>query len=123
MLQENPVISLLGLSSHSIDIYEKMPPVFYNSYIPSQYGHNIKSPRDIGWHMMNFNFYPGEYQPSGYINTSMGREIYLEYESAIDPNTQLPYIRSANPVDLIVIADCINFLLAKDNAAVLRFST
>lgn len=123
MLQETPVISSLGLRMNDIVLYDMMPPAFYNSYIPSQYGHNIKAPRDIGWHMMNFNFYPGDYQPSGYINTSLGRELYLQYESAIDSNTQLPYIRSNNPVDLIVIADCINFLLAKDNSAILRFST
>jgi len=123
VLKENPVISALGLKMHDISLYDMMPPQFYNSYIPSQYGHNIKAPRDIGWHMLNFNFYPGEYQPSGYINTSLGRELYLEYESAIDPVLKLPYIRNGNPVDLIVIADCINFLLAKDNNAVLRFST
>lgn len=123
MLQEDPVIAKLGIRMHGIDLYDMMPPAFYNSYIPSQYGANVKAPRDIGWNMINFNFYPGEYQPSGYVNASLGRELYLRYESAVDPVSQLPYIRPSNPVDLIVVADCINFLLARDNSAVLRFST
>lgn len=123
MLQEDSVISSLGLRMFGEKLYDDLPPAFYNSYIPSQYGSNIKAPRDIGWHMMNFNFYPGDFQPSGYINTSVGRELYLHFESAIDPALQLPYIRPDNPVDLIVVADCINFLLVKDNNAILRFST
>ena len=120
---EVPIVESLGLRIHDIDIYKPMPPSFYNSYIPYQYGYNIKTPRDIGWMMMNFNIYPGEQQPSGHINTSLGREFYLNYVSAIDPNTSLPYVRKTNPVDLIIVADCINFLMIQDNSAILNFST
>lgn len=120
---ETPVVSTIGLQSHGIVIYPPLPPEFYNSYIPTQYGAHLKTPRDMGWFMMNFNFHPGEFQPSGYLNTSVGRELYLDYTSAIDPDTSLPYIRSGNAIDLIVVADCINFLLTKNNAATLRFTT
>ena len=120
---EAQVVETLGLRLHDITIYEDLPPVFYNSYIPTQYGQAIKAPRDLGWNMMNFNFQPGEYQPSGYINISQGREFYLRYKSAIDPVSGLYYIREGNNIELLVVADCINFLLVKDNAAVLRFST
>ncbi len=120
---ETPVVETLGLKLHDVTLYPDMAPTFYNSYIPGQYGPNIRAPRDLGWNMMNFNFYPGEYQPSGYVNVSQGRELYLGYKSAIDPNTGLYYIRPANPVDLIVVADCLNFLLVNNNSAVLRFST
>jgi hypothetical protein len=121
--EEKPIVETLGLRLHDITIYQDLPPVFYNSYIPTQYGQNIKAPRDLGWNMMNFNFQPGEYQPSGYINVSQGREFYLRYKSALDPVTNEYYIRQNNPIELIVVADCINFLLVKDNTAVLRFST
>jgi hypothetical protein len=120
---EEPVIETLGLKLHDIVIYPDLPPTFYNSYIPYQYGQNVKAPRDLGWSMMNFNFHPNEFQPSGYINVSQGREFYLQYKSAVDPGSGQHYIRSSNPVDLIVVADCLNFLLVKDNSAVLRFST
>jgi hypothetical protein len=120
---EVPVIDTLGLRIQDIDIYKPMPPEFYNAYVPYQYGYHIKTPRDIGWFMMNFNLYPGDNQPSGHINSSLGREFYLNYTSAIDPNTSLPYIRTNNPVDLIVVTDCINFLMIQDNSAILHFST
>ncbi len=120
---EEPVIETLGLKLHDITLYPDLPPTFYNSYIPYQYGQNVKAPRDLGWNMMNFNFHPNEFQPSGYVNVSQGREFYLQYRSAVDPVSGLHYIRDGNPIDLIVVADCINFLLVKDNSAVLRFST
>lgn len=120
---EEPIVESLGLKLHDITLYPDLPPTFYNSYIPGQYGQNIRAPRDLGWNMMNFNFYPNEYQPSGYVNISQGREFYLQYKSATDHTVGLSYIRENNPVDLIVVADCLNFLLVKDNSAVLRFST
>ena len=120
-LDEQPVISKLELRAYDIVIYPEIEPSFYNQYIPYRYGLLTKTPRDIGWYMMNFNFNPGEYQPSGHFNTSQARELYLRYQSAYDANTNLPIISNTNPVELIVIADCINFLLYKDNNAVLRF--
>lgn len=120
---EKPVIATLGLRAHDIIVYPELPPEFYNSYIPSQYGANLKAPRDLGWYMMNFNFHPGDYNPSGYLNTTRERELYLSYTSAVDPNNSLPYIRDGNNIELIAVADCINFLLVKDNAATLRFAT
>lgn len=121
---EAPILQELGLKLHDTVIYPvDLPPAFYHSYLPTQYGRGLKAPRDIGWNMMNFNFYPGEFQPSGYINTSQGREFYLYYKSAIDEVAGQPYIRPDNPVDLIIVADCINFLLVKDDGMILRFMT
>jgi hypothetical protein len=120
---EEHVVSSLSLRAHDITIYPELPPSFYNSYLPMRYGTNLKTPRDIGWYMMNFNINPGDYQPSGHFNSSRDRELYLSYVSAIDPSLRVPYIRAANPVELIVVADCINFLLVANNTAILRFST
>jgi hypothetical protein len=73
--------------------------------------------------MFNFNANPGDYQPSGHFNISRERELVLNYVSAIDPALQQPYIRRTNPVNMYVLAECLNFLLVSDGAAVMRFST
>jgi len=122
-LDEAHCVSKLELRAHDIVIYPSLPPSFYNSYIPSRYGSSLKTPKDLGWYMLNFNINPGDFQPSGHINTSRSREFYLHYISAIDTATSQYIIRNDNPVDLIVLADCINFLLIKDGNATLRFST
>lgn len=121
--EETPVVSSLELRAHDIVIHPKLPPAFYNSYIPTRFGANIKTPRDLGWYLMNFNANPGDYQPSGHFNISRERELNLYYESAIDPNTYQPYIRIDNPIKLIVVAECLNFLLVQNNSAILRFAT
>jgi hypothetical protein len=120
---EQPVISSLELRASEITIYPELPPMFYNSYIPYRFGNCIKTPRDLGWNMFNFNVNPGDYQPSGHLNTSSDRELYLFYKSGIDPITNEPYIRQNNPVELTVLAECLNFLYIKGTTAVLRFST
>ena len=119
--EEHPVASL-ELKAHEVIIYPKLSPSFYSDYIPTRYGESIKTPRDLGWYMLNFNFNPGQYQPSGHFNVSKSRELYLHYISAVDSNNNY-IIRNDNPVDLIVLADCINFLLYANGSATLRFST
>jgi hypothetical protein len=116
-------VKKLSLSAHDTILYPSLSPGFYNSYIPSHYGINVKTPNDIGWYMMNFNLYPGSSQPSGHFNVSKARELYLNYESAVDPVTGYDIIRGDNPCDLIVIAKCINFLLFSKGNMALRFST
>lgn len=122
-ISQKNVVTNLELKANDVVLYPSLPPSFYNDYVPYRYGSKLKTPKDLGWFMLNFNFYPGEQQPSGHFNCSRARELYLNYISALDPASGLPYIRGANPVELIVIAECINFLLCKDGAAVLRFST
>jgi len=41
-----------------------------------RYGCNYKTPKDLGWYMMNFNFNPGEYQQVG-ISIVLGLENYI----------------------------------------------
>jgi hypothetical protein len=120
---EQQVVSTLGIRAQDITIYPNIGPEFYNNYIPYQYGPKLKTPDELGWYMINFNFFPGEYQPSGHFNISRARELYLDYQSAINPDTNQYIIQQSNPVDLIVIADCINFLLCINGSATLRFAT
>jgi hypothetical protein len=120
---EKHVITSLGLTAEGgIPIYENAPPEFYNSYIPFRYGNYYKTPKELGWYMMNFNFNPGEYQPSGHFNCSRARELYLEYTSNTD-GSGANIIDTTTPVDLMVLADAINFVVYIDNSIVLRFTT
>lgn len=119
---EAHMVSKLELRAHDTIIYPSLPPEFYNHYIPYRYGTEIKTPKDLGWYMLNFNMNPGDYQPSGHMNISRSRELYLHYTSALN-SSNVPLISSSNATDLIVIADCINFLLTEGGNAVLRFAT
>jgi len=121
-LDESHVVQNISLKSFDITIYPSLAPEFYNNYIPLRYGKDIKTPKDLGWYMMNFNFMPGQYQPSGHLNVSRARELDLVYTSAVNSSYQ-NIISPTNPVDLIVLADCINFILYKNKAMTLRFST
>lgn len=120
--QEQQVVQDVELRASDVVLFPSLPPEFYNNYLPFRYGHNYKTP-DPGWLMMNFSIKPGEYQPSGHFNSSRARELYLSYTSAIDINTNDFIISQSNPVELLVLAECINFVLYKNNSMILRFST
>ncbi len=113
--KEVPAVDTIKIEAHGVVIYRETSESFYNSYLPYRFGAKGNTPEDRGWYMVNFNFFPGEHQPSGYINLSRAREFYLKYVST--------FIGTATPVDLIVLADAINFLLIKNGGAVLRYST
>ena len=110
-------VDRLSVQAHGIELYREFPSIFYDSYIPWNYGgQNITTPQDLGILMVNFTLYPGSYQPAGHVNVSRAREFYVQYWSggAVSVNT---------PADMIVIASAINFLLISDGSAVLRYST
>jgi hypothetical protein len=113
--KESPAIDTLSIRAHGIVIYREMSESFYNSYLPYRFGKKMNTPEDRGWYMVNFNYLPGEHQPSGHINLSRAREFYMNYTSS--------YISSENKVNVTVLSDCINFLLVKDGTAALRYST
>lgn len=114
LTQTYPIDSM-SLESHNVELFSARAPEFYNQYMPYRRGKNLNTPIDQGWMMMDFNFDPNSYQPSGHINVSTSRELYLKYNSSyITPNT---------PTDLIVLATCINFLYSQNGSAVLRYTT
>lgn len=109
-------IDSITISAFSVEMYKQLPADFFNAYIPYTYGgHNVMAPSDKGALMINFNLYPGSYQPSGHFNVSRAREFYIEITSSV--------ASSANPAELIVVAQAINFLLISDGSAVLRYTT
>jgi hypothetical protein len=115
--RETPNINSIEIKAHGIAIYQEMIESFYNSYLPFRFGEKMNTPEDRGWYMINFNYLPGEHQPSGHINLSRAREFYINWKSStISTSAQ-------GLTSLIVLSDAINFLLVKDGTAVLRYST
>ncbi|MCK9609195.1 MAG: hypothetical protein M0R33_22395 [Methylomonas sp.] len=109
-------IDTLQVVVHGNKVYDILASDFYRDYLTWTYGgQNIVSPEDTGALMLNFNFYPGSYQPSGHINISRAREFYIDFVSS--------YCDAVHPCDLIVYAVAINFLLIADGSAILRYTT
>lgn len=112
---ESPSVDTIELNAHGVTLFRDTAVGFYNSYMPYRFGKHINTPEDPGWFMLNFNFNPGDNDPSGHINVSQAREFYLNYTSS--------YIDKTHETELIVLADALNFFLVKNGSAVLRFST
>jgi hypothetical protein len=115
--KESPNVDTIEIKAHGISIYQEMVESFYNSYLPFRFGEKMNTPEDRGWYMINFNYLPGEHQPSGHINLSRAREFYIYWKSTTISSS------SQGASNLIVLSDAINFLLVKDGSAVLRYST
>lgn len=113
--KETPSINKIQVTAYGIVIYKDTEESFYNSYLPYRFGNNMNTSEDRGWYMINFNYFPGEHQPSGHINLSKAREFYISYTSS--------FISRTNRTNMIVLSDAINFLLVRDGTAVLRYST
>jgi len=114
--KELPVIESMELIAQDITIFRNTHESFYNSYLPYRFGSNINTPVDRGMYMINLNFNPGDYQPSGHVTLSKAREFYIKYHSLY--NLSLPEYKT----EMIISASVINFLLVKDGSAVLRYT-
>jgi hypothetical protein len=112
--EESPVVSSIALSCNDIKLYQDNPELFYNSYLSLRYSGKMAPPEDRGSYLINFSQYPLHDQPSGVFNSSVGRELYLEYTSDI--------ITRDSPAELILISRVINFLIVKNGTMALRFT-
>lgn len=128
--EEKPLVQTIKLSAHSVVLYNDIPAQFFNSYTPLVFGGALlNAPTDPGVYFVPFCLYPGAYQPSGHINVSRAREFFLDYNCGTNAsrvvygNGASTTISSTYTADLIVNADCINFLLISDGSALLRYST
>ena len=111
-----PTVDSMALTSHGIVIFDNFADTFFSSYMPFHYGGtSLCTPDDVGALFVNMALFPRSYQPSGHLNISRARETYLKWNST--------YISSTSPVDFIIVAVAINFLLITDGSAVLRYST
>jgi hypothetical protein len=113
--QETPVVNTLELRAYNIPLRGPFPSSFFDQYIPFRYGSNrFTASGNIGIYIMNFNLYPMNLNPSGHIDFTQTRENYLYWTSNI--------ISESNPVDLIIYSKSINFLILRNNQAILRYS-
>lgn len=113
--KETPVVDIIGLKADNVSIFTDKSSVFYNSYLPYQYGVHTTSPPDQSTYLFTFNFDPESYQPNGYLNLSKIRRFYLYYSSSI--------IGATNTCQMIVHAKALNFLLVKDGEMTLKYNT
>jgi hypothetical protein len=107
-------VDTIGLISQGVDLYKDFPTGLFDSYIPFNYGGvNICAPKaGDGALMATFAFYPGTYQPSGYINISRSQQFYWKYTST--------YISSGSAS---VRSVALNFLVITNGNAYLRYLT
>lgn len=113
---DRPVVTTVALTAHGVPIFKDFPQAFFNTYVPFHFGGDaVRPPQDSGVMMMNFALFLGCYQPSGYINISRARELYLSWQGS--------YIDSSNPATVVAVAIALNFLLITDGSAVLRYTT
>lgn len=113
--KEEQLVNELSLRIKDVELYPTFPAALYQNYFPYSYGKFINGPTWLGWYLMNFNFFPGDYNPSGHINVSKNREMYLKYRS--------DFISPECPTRLTVLARTLNFLLIEGGEAILRYST
>ena len=113
---ERPIVKDVSLTAHGVKIHDQFPQAFFSTYEPFHYGGiGIRPPQDPGVMMINFALFTGCYQPSGYINVSRARELYVMWNTG--------YIGANTPITFSALAVAINFLLVTDGSAVLRYST
>lgn len=111
--EETPTVSQIELRLNDIEIWRKTPELFYNSYLSHRFGGAMATPEDRGTYFIPFNLYPLHHQPTGSVNSSVGRELYLHITSDV--------ISSSFPVDVIVSARVINFLLVSNGSLALKY--
>ncbi len=109
---EDDVIDTLGLKIKDIDVFQTDTTAKYSSFNPYA-AVGLNTPTDKGWLLMNLQLRPDLYDPSGHIDISRNRDIYLNYTSS--------YITNENRAKLTVIAQCINFIMIIKNSAHLKF--
>jgi hypothetical protein len=110
------VVDTLSIESHGIKLFQEFPSLFYNSYIPIKYPKNnlTVSPCDNSIFMINFNLYPGKFNPSGYYNLSSARELTMSYKL-------LP-AQSYNDIELVTTSKALNFLIRRGDTLCLLYA-
>lgn len=109
---ETPSIDRCGLKIKDIEIFQNDTVNKFSSFYPYT-AIGLNTPEDQGWLLFNMQFRPDSYDPSGHIDMSRNREVYLNYSSS--------YVNDLHRTRLIVIAQTINFLVVRNNSAYLRY--
>lgn len=108
-------ISDMDLVAHTHKLYRAVPVEFFNRYTPWHFS-GITTPSDTGAFFVPFSLFPDQFQPSGYVQLSKIREIFINYTgNGIDRN---------NKCILYISAIAINFLsIDIEGNAILKFAT
>lgn len=109
--EESDVISTLSLTVSGVDLFPVNNVNIYTNYT-SFVSPGINTPDERGYAMFNFSM-RNTNDPSGHLNASKNREIYLNYTS--------PVIDNSNRARLTVIAQTINFLIVNTGVVSMRF--
>jgi hypothetical protein len=109
---EEPVIDECSLELNGIELFPRNPPTLYSSYL-SYIIPGLNTPQDQGWLLFNFAYRPDSLAPSGHLNMSINRDLYLKYRSK--------YINYNNHAKLIYIAQTLQFIIIEDNTVMLKY--
>lgn len=105
------------MTAHGVDLYPRLPALFYNAYAPIRYQGSglspLVSPLDTGAFLVSFCLYPGAAQPSGYYNLSAGRELYV--------NLTLRGEVELGSTELVV-GSALNFIVRRGDSVALRYT-
>ena len=119
-----PHISTIEVKVNGNILFQKMPNIMYNSYMPYVFGRDaVNTPTDPGLCFINFALFPGGQQPSGHINTSRSREFYVNYESSYINNNALSATNEPAIGTAIAVASALNFAVTMDGSMSLRYAT
>ena len=111
---EIPLVNNFRFEGNDSAVYGTQSTLFYDGYLPYISGNKIMS-NNNNIYYLPFNINAQEQQPSGYVNLSKIRELYIEYSSNV--------IEQYKPVKLYVYAKALNFLLISNNSATLKYMT
>ena len=111
------IVNQFNITAQTMTLFPDAPSSFYSQYLPQRYFEktSIVSNKDKSAYHVPFNVYSGQSNPSGYFNISTAREFYLTYTNAttITPTT---------PVELVVDAKCLNFLIRMGDSFSLKYT-
>lgn len=110
--QEDQTVDDLALKINDIEIYPQQLSKFSSSYLPWA-ADQMNCPKDCGWHLFNLCVKYNSWNPSGHINMTRNRELYLKYTSS--------RISDTSRAKLYVVARTINFLMIRGNTAYAKF--
>lgn len=111
-------IDTIEITSSSTDLIDERPAKIFSHYFPWHYDERkslVKTPEDECAYMYSFGLFPYYEHLNGFINMSVGREMYLSYKSS--------QIDIDNPAILYIMAHTYNFLLIENNKIILKFAT
>jgi len=107
-----PTVQNVGFIIHGNTLYPLTPQAFFEKYQPLIMP-GLYSSNETGDYLISFCHYPTLYTPSGHVNNSTARELYITYDST--------YITPTNRAELLVSAQCINFLIHDNGSIKLKY--